>query len=202
MLNPVDIFSAANWNNLNFNKNIDIKKIYKRTPIFLDLIELDNKIKTKIKIVSKRKYQNKLPYRNYKFSGQNADHDIKLNNLGQALQQKPKQNYMQTFTEKNSEDNLLELKEDQENTKIINLEVEHEYKPIPPYPEDARRAGIEGEVLIKISTNESGKVEKIEIQKSTGYPILDQAALNTLRTWQLNSKQVALIPVVFRLNTY
>lgn len=46
------------------------------------------------------------------------------------------------------------------------------------YPEAARRQGIYGSLRLSVSIYANGKVEKIEIDKSSGSKILDQAAIN------------------------
>jgi TonB family protein len=52
----------------------------------------------------------------------------------------------------------------------------------PVYPEKARRAGIEGTVLLEATTDENGDVVKVRVLKSI--PELDQAAIDALRQWK------------------
>jgi protein TonB len=52
----------------------------------------------------------------------------------------------------------------------------------PVYPEEARKAGIEGIVLLEATTNEKGDVVKVQVLKSV--PQLDQAAIDALRQWK------------------
>jgi len=52
----------------------------------------------------------------------------------------------------------------------------------PVYPEEARKAGIEGTVLLEATTNEKGDVVKVQVLKSV--PQLDQAAIDALRQWK------------------
>lgn len=73
------------------------------------------------------------------------------------------------------------------------------------YPLAARKAGIEGMVVVKVLVDTSGNVEKAEIVKSI--PELDQAALEAARRFKfkaarLNEKQVSswvTIPFHFKL---
>ncbi len=51
----------------------------------------------------------------------------------------------------------------------------------PPYPEAARRTGIEGTVLVKAHVLASGSVDAAEVRRSAGHPDLDHAALDTIR---------------------
>ncbi len=55
------------------------------------------------------------------------------------------------------------------------------YIPKPPYPERARQAGIEGQVVIKALLDIDGSVMEIEILKSSGNEALDEAAANAAR---------------------
>jgi protein TonB len=53
--------------------------------------------------------------------------------------------------------------------------------PKPTYPELARQAGIEGDVVVKALVDIDGKIIDVEIQKSSGNSSLDQAALQAAR---------------------
>lgn len=44
------------------------------------------------------------------------------------------------------------------------------------YPAASRRMGEEGEATIRVLINDQGRVEKVELQKSSGHPRLDNAA--------------------------
>jgi TonB family protein len=52
----------------------------------------------------------------------------------------------------------------------------------PVYPEAARKAGIQGIVLLEATTDEQGNVVKVRVQKSI--PELDQAAVDALKQWK------------------
>ncbi len=79
--------------------------------------------------------------------------------------------------------------------------------PAPVYPESARRQGWEGLVMLRALVNEKGKVVQIEIEKSSGYSILDESALETVRRWRFKPAafaQVSLeswvrVPIRFKL---
>ena len=45
------------------------------------------------------------------------------------------------------------------------------------YPDEARRAGISGKLMMDVSLNADGTVRDIRIMRSSGYPILDEAAI-------------------------
>ena len=51
----------------------------------------------------------------------------------------------------------------------------------PFYPESAREAGIEGVVILEVTTDIYGKVKKVEMLRSI--PELDQAAMDAVKQW-------------------
>jgi len=53
----------------------------------------------------------------------------------------------------------------------------------PPYPQKARRLGYEGIVMLKVLINQNGRVDNVAVLKSSGYVILDRAALSAVKKW-------------------
>ncbi len=60
---------------------------------------------------------------------------------------------------------------------------DYKINPKPKYPMIARRNGYEGVVLLKVWVLESGKVGRIELEESSGYGVLDKAALKAVENW-------------------
>lgn len=52
--------------------------------------------------------------------------------------------------------------------------------PAPPYPPRARRLGHEGTVEMAVTIDTSGRIVKAQVQKSSGYEELDEAAQQTM----------------------
>ncbi len=77
----------------------------------------------------------------------------------------------------------------------------------PKYPRWARRQGYEGTSLLRVLISKDGKAQKIEIKESSGYSILDQAAIKTVNQWKfypakkmgINRSSQMLIPIVFEI---
>ena len=70
------------------------------------------------------------------------------------------------------------------------------------YPQEAIAQGLEGEVLVLIIINESGRVTAARVEESSGHKILDDAALKavrSLRSLPADAPREALLPVRFRL---
>jgi protein TonB len=56
--------------------------------------------------------------------------------------------------------------------------------PKPLYPQEARKKGYEGEVLLKVEVLANGRVGRVDVKKSSGYEILDRSALTTVKEWK------------------
>ena len=56
--------------------------------------------------------------------------------------------------------------------------------PAPQYPPISRRLGEEGRVLIDVYILPNGTVGEIKLQRSSGYPKLDAAALSAVKNWK------------------
>lgn len=67
--------------------------------------------------------------------------------------------------------------------------------PAPPYPHEARRNGWEGTVLLRINVQADGRPSIVEIVRGSGHPVLDDAAVRTLRRWKFSPARLAGQPV-------
>jgi protein TonB len=76
----------------------------------------------------------------------------------------------------------------------------------PPYPEIARRARIEGVVILEAVITKTGTVEEVKVLRAL-HPVMDQAAINAVKKWKykpatLNGRPVKVyftVTVTFRL---
>lgn len=77
------------------------------------------------------------------------------------------------------------------------------YKVTPAYPEECKKEGIEGEVILKVSTDKKGEVEDVEVLRSV-HPDLDRAAVAALKQWKYQPviKDKKSVPVVFAVKVY
>ncbi len=82
--------------------------------------------------------------------------------------------------------------------------------PRPAYPEEARRAGEQGTVLLRVLVGTDGSPWKVEIARSCGFTILDRAAADAVRErWRFRPASAGtgavqswvLVPIRFRLNS-
>ena len=78
--------------------------------------------------------------------------------------------------------------------------------PPPRYPELARQRGWEGDVLLRLTIDETGMVTDVTVKRSSGYELLDAAAVRAVRLWRAEParrfgravKTVEYLPVQFR----
>jgi len=93
---------------------------------------------------------------------------------------------------------------------VTQPRIDHQYRrnTQPTYPRLSRRRGEEGTVLLQLMVRKDGSVAQVRIKQSSGYPRLDQAALEAVRGWKYNpatrdGKAIDypyLQPVTFSLN--
>ncbi len=56
--------------------------------------------------------------------------------------------------------------------------------PKPPYPLMSRRLNEEGKVVLNVCVSLTGLVEKLKLEKTSGYQRLDNIALETVKKWK------------------
>jgi TonB family protein len=85
---------------------------------------------------------------------------------------------------------------------------DYRLNPKPSYPQVAKRRGYEGTVLLKVLVSRAGKAEVVEVERSSGYGVLDEAALRAVRQWLFVPAKVGgeptdswvMVPVTFKLS--
>ncbi|MEA3179363.1 MAG: periplasmic protein TonB [Gammaproteobacteria bacterium] len=81
--------------------------------------------------------------------------------------------------------------------------------PPPQYPNLAARNGWQGIVLLKVRVLSTGGVDTVEVEKSSGFKLLDEEAKATVRTWRFSPSKRgstpidgwATVPIEFKLDT-
>lgn len=64
------------------------------------------------------------------------------------------------------------------------FDVAYLQNPKPAYPSMSNRLGEEGTVMLWVMVEADGTPSKVDIRKSSGFPRLDQAALEAVRKWK------------------
>lgn len=73
----------------------------------------------------------------------------------------------------------------EEKVPEIITEAEPLYKvnPEPSYPKMARKRGYQGTVILSVLVNKDGRVDNLWVFESSGYNVLDNAALEAVKEW-------------------
>jgi len=95
----------------------------------------------------------------------------------------------------------------------VQLDAEPDYKAEylnnarPPYPLVARRMGYTGKVILNVEVLAEGRAGQVVLYQSSGHDVLDNAALQTVKTWKFSPAkrfgqpvtQWFLVPIKFSL---
>lgn len=78
--------------------------------------------------------------------------------------------------------------------------------PPPRYPWVARMQGWEGTVMIRATVAPGGRVLAAAVSRGSGHPVLDRAALESVKTWRFSPTRgggpsTVEVPVTFRLDS-
>lgn len=67
--------------------------------------------------------------------------------------------------------------------------------PAPAYPEQSRKNREEGVVLLAVDVDAAGRPKEIHIKNGSGYTLLDESALNTVRRWKFEPAKIGSLKV-------
>ncbi len=79
---------------------------------------------------------------------------------------------------------------------VSNMNIKTEAVPLyrinppPKYPRAARRRGFQGTVMLSVLVDEMGQVENVWVFTSSGYRLLDNAALKAVRDWSFEPGKI------------
>lgn len=74
-----------------------------------------------------------------------------------------------------------QLASDAENAHSDDLMIQVIKRPLPVYPSEAMRAGIEGRVRVLVDVNADGTVKDVRVGKSEPAGVFDEAALSAVQ---------------------
>lgn len=85
-----------------------------------------------------------------------------------------------------------------------SFSIKHQVNPV--YPAASRRAGESGTVLLNIVVGPDGAPTQIDVERSSGFAALDEAAVTAVRKWRFtvnsdSSYSRVRLPVTFKLET-
>ena len=110
-------------------------------------------------------------------------------------------------THTDSPKDIAALGEQRGHDVIVYARPKYKENPLPHYPKVARRRGYEGQALLRVEVLESGRVGQIKVMTSSGYEVLDKAALKSVKGWifvpgtksGMKIDQWVMVPVRFSL---
>jgi len=79
--------------------------------------------------------------------------------------------------------------------KMVQARADYFQNPPPEYPELAKQMRQEGLVLLSVDVDRNGSPIKVEIIKSSGFHMLDQAAFRAVSHWQFQPGRMGNLPV-------
>jgi len=90
---------------------------------------------------------------------------------------------------------------------IVYARPRYKENPLPDYPRLARTRGYQGRALLRVEVMENGNPGRIEIEESSGFEVLDAAALRSVKGWTFvpgtingkGTKQWIRVPIRFVL---
>ena len=138
---------------------------------------------------------------------------LKTDNTSKAIAEKTDGTTTFDSGNKKNESKPASIPVDQDGASLSPLQTIHEARPAyrsnpsPKYPRIARIRGYQGNVLLDVFVNENGKVDEVNIFRSSGYPVLDRAATSTVKQWlfepgSIGEKKVGMwvrVPIRFEL---
>ena len=76
--------------------------------------------------------------------------------------------------------------------------------PPPEYPYDARRRNLQGSGMFILRVRPDGTVARVDIEDSTGAPLLDRAAIAAYSKWRFKPGRVKAVrvPIHFTMAPY
>jgi protein TonB len=81
----------------------------------------------------------------------------------------------------------------------LGIAARYRSHPAPPYPNDSLRRGEEGVVLLSVDVGPDGRSTQISLNRSSGSPSLDSAAVEAVYGWTFEPAQNAGVPVASRV---
>jgi TonB family protein len=75
----------------------------------------------------------------------------------------------------------------------------------PPYPDTAQVNGEQGSVVLKLKVSEGGRVRGVQVMRSSGFPDLDNAAIEGVMGWHYlpadSTSELDNVTIAYRLPT-
>jgi protein TonB len=70
--------------------------------------------------------------------------------------------------------------------------------PKPPYPPEAERLHQQGRVILEVQVSAEGRAVSVSVKHSSGFPLLDNAAVQGVQRWTFDPARIGGLPVAGR----
>lgn len=77
----------------------------------------------------------------------------------------------------------------------VRAEPDYLRNPPPLYPKESRRQGEEGTVLLSVRISPQGEALSVEIKRSSSFPRLDEAAVDSVSKWKFKPARLAGVAI-------
>ncbi len=182
----INISSSTGNNNIE-NKKTNIQKTIDKTKVVKDKTTEQNKL---FSSVEKKKYKNEFyKVSKPKFTLNNIE---KENSDNSSLENKF---FKRPHKTKNTLNHEIPKFSESQNTKSAytssaTYKIGTAKNPHPSYPLIARKKGWEGRVIIQAKIDREGNVSEIKVLESSGFKVLDNASLETLKKWKFTPAKI------------
>jgi protein TonB len=85
-------------------------------------------------------------------------------------------------------------------SEIVFAQPRYSENPKPLYPQEARKKGYEGEVLLRVEVLSNGRVGEIEVRRSSGHEVLDRSAITAVKQWRFVPAKKGETPIPVWVN--
>ena len=123
----------------------------------------------------------------------------------QTIEPKPAPETLQSST--NNTSNSKPTNTTDEQLTEANYKADYLHNPKPEYPLLAKSREWQGKVFLRVKVSAAGLSEEVEVDRSSGHDILDDAAIDTVKQWRFiparrGDTAIAssvIVPIVFSL---
>lgn len=82
-----------------------------------------------------------------------------------------------------------------ESSGVEKSKAEYSHNPAPRYPRAALLKNIQGNLVLSVKVGAKGEPLEVDVEKSSGYSILDEAAVEAVRKWHFIPAKVGAIAI-------
>lgn len=87
-----------------------------------------------------------------------------------------------------------------QGTAMAKIKPDYMRNQPPEYPQLAKQMRQEGLVILRVEVDQKGVPTTVEVEQSSGYQLLDQAALKAVKRWRFQPERIGGMPVKSRVS--